>query len=218
MVPSDGDVATIVVAAGSGRRFGGPKQFARLGAETVLERSVRLARRSSDYVVVVLPVDRLEAALAGVDAVVVGGATRSESVRAGLAVVPSSVGIVVVHDAARPLASESLFSRVVTAVRSGADGAVPGLPVRDTLKSVRDGWVRATLDRQSLVAVQTPQAFRIAALRSAHEGAPEATDDASLVEAAGGRVALVSGEEWNMKLTTPADLRLAQAWLDAGAR
>jgi 2-C-methyl-D-erythritol 4-phosphate cytidylyltransferase len=83
---------------------------------------------------------------------------------------------------------------------------------------VRDGWVRATLDRQSLVAVQTPQAFRTAALRSAHEGAPEATDDASLVEAAGGRVALVSGEEWNMKLTTPADLRLAQAWLDAGAR
>jgi len=211
-------VATIVVAAGSGRRFGGPKQFAQLGAETVLGRSIRLARHTSDYVVVVLPVDRLEVGLPGADAVVAGGATRSDSVRAGLAVVPRSVGIVVVHDAARPLASESLFARVVTAVRSGADGAVPGLPVRDTLKSVQEGWVRATLDRQSLVAVQTPQAFRIEMLRAAHEGAPDATDDAGLVEAAGGRVALVAGEEWNVKLTTPADLRLARAWLEAEAR
>src|SRR5207253_1205874 len=99
-----------------------------------------------------------------------GGATRSESVRNGLAAVPDDVEVIVVHDAARPLASAALFDAVIDAVRGGADGAVPGISVVDTVKRVKDGRVVETLDRTTLVAVQTPQAFRAAALRAAHAG------------------------------------------------
>ena len=106
--------------------------------------------------------------------------------RAGLAAVPADAEIVVVHDAARPLAGADLFQRTVAAVRAGADAAIPGVPVTDTVKQVEDGRVVATVDRSRLVAVQTPQAFRAAVLRRAHAGDPEATDDAALVEALGG--------------------------------
>ena len=144
---------------------------------------------------------------------VAGGATRSASVRAGLAVVSreaSEQTVVVVHDAARPFASRSLFDAVIAAVRSGADGAVPGLPITDTVKSVgADGAVGATLDRSHLVTVQTPQAFRLPALQDAHRDEGEATDDAALVEAAGGRVVIVEGETTNRKITTPADLAVS---------
>jgi 2-C-methyl-D-erythritol 4-phosphate cytidylyltransferase len=140
------------------------------------------------------------------DVVVAGGATRSGSVRAGLAVVPAAAGIVVVHDAARPFASPEIYRAVVAAVREGADGAVPGVAVADTVKQVRDGVVVATLDRESLVAVQTPQAFAAAALRRAHAGGGEATDDAALVEAAGGRIVVVPGDPANTKVTLRGDL------------
>lgn len=126
--------------------------------------------------------------------------------RAGLAAVPEAAEVVVVHDGARPAASVALFERVVEAVRAGADAAVPGLPVPDTVKRVRDGVVVETLPRAELVAVQTPQAFRAAALRAAHAQDAEATDDAALVESAGGRVVIVEGEEANRKITTPADI------------
>jgi 2-C-methyl-D-erythritol 4-phosphate cytidylyltransferase len=149
-----------------------------------------------------------------VDAVVAGAATRSGSVRAGLAAVPEDVAIVVVHDGARPLAAAALFARTVEAVRQGADAAVPAVPVTDTLRHRSAGPV----DRGELVAVQTPQAFRAAALRRAHASDPEATDDASLVEAAGGKVVVVDGSPVNLKITRPVDLVIAEALLRHGAR
>ena len=118
--------------------------------------------------------------------------------------------MVVVHDAARPLASSSLFAAVVKAVGDGADGAVPGLPVADTVKRVEGDVVVETVDRALLVAVQTPQAFRVDVLRRAHGGDPEATDDAALVERVGGRVVVVAGEADNRKITTPGDLAAAR--------
>lgn len=142
-------------------------------------------------------------------AAVAGGTTRSDSVRAGLAAVAPEAVIVVVHDAARPLAPAALFTAVVAAVRDGADGAVPGLPVADTLKRVDGSRVVATVDRDGLVAVQTPQAFRAAALRAAYAAGGAATDDAALVEAAGGTVVVVPGDPSNLKLTTPEDLAWA---------
>ena len=145
----------------------------------------------------------------GVDGVrsVPGGATRSASVRAGLVALPEDVEIVVVHDAARPLAEAAMFDRVVAAVRAGADGAVPGVPVADTVKRVdATATVVATVPRDDLVTVQTPQAFRADVLRVAHAAAPEGTDDAAVVEAAGGRVVVVAGAVDNFKVTEPADL------------
>lgn len=149
-------------------------------------------------------------------AAVAGGATRSDSVRAGLAKVPAEAAIVVVHDAARPLAAGSLFAAVIDAVRAGADGAVPGLPVPDTLKRVDRDRVVATVDRDGLVAVQTPQAFRAAVLRAAHSAGGDATDDAALVEAAGGTVVVVPGDPANVKVTTPEDLAWAASFISGG--
>jgi 2-C-methyl-D-erythritol 4-phosphate cytidylyltransferase len=201
----------IVVAAGSGTRFGTEKQFAPLGSETVLERALRVASAQCDGVVAVLPASAPQPS--GVTAAT-GGATRSASVRAGLASVPADVEIVIVHDAARPLASHELFKRVIDAIAAGADGAVPAIPVVDTLKRVEDDHVVATVARDDLVAVQTPQAFRAALLRRAHESNPDATDDATLVELAGGKVVIVPGERANIKLTVAEDLALARALLE----
>jgi 2-C-methyl-D-erythritol 4-phosphate cytidylyltransferase len=197
----------IVVAAGSGSRFGGPKQFEPLAGQRVVDWSVAALREVCDGVVLVVPADRAQAPEPAVDAVCAGATTRSGSVRAGLARVPAEADIVVVHDAARPLASIRLVEAVVDAVEGGADAAVPALPVVDTLRRRTGGPV----DRDGLVAVQTPQAFRAASLRAAHDGDPEATDDAALVEAIGGRVVLVDGEAANFKLTAPEDLAVAEA-------
>jgi 2-C-methyl-D-erythritol 4-phosphate cytidylyltransferase len=149
--------------------------------------------------------------------VVAGGSTRSASVRAGLAAVPVSADVIVVHDGARPLARPALFTAVVDAVVAGAGAAICAVPVTDTVKRVIDGVVHETLDRSTLVAVQTPQAFRAEVLRRAHAGEPEATDDAALVESLGERVVVVAGDPANRKLTTPLDLVVAEA-LVAGAR
>ncbi len=209
-------VWSIVVAAGQGSRFGGPKQYEVLAGRRMLDWAVAAARSVSDGVVVVVDPQRLGSPEPLTDAVVAGGATRSASVRAGLAAVPASAEVVVVHDAARPCASPSLFASVVAAVRRGADAAVPGVPVADTVKRVdAGGAVTETLDRSTLVAVQTPQAFPATSLRRAHAGEAEATDDAGLVEAAGGRVVVVAGEGTNAKVTEPADLVAAEAHLGA---
>jgi 2-C-methyl-D-erythritol 4-phosphate cytidylyltransferase len=117
----------------------------------------------------------------------------------------------VVHDAARPLAGPALFERVVAAVDAGADGAVPGIALADTVKRVDGHRVTATVDRDDLVAVQTPQAFRADVLRAAHGARPEATDDAALVEALGGTVVVVEGDRRNFKITSPDDLFVARA-------
>ncbi|MEO7556036.1 MAG: 2-C-methyl-D-erythritol 4-phosphate cytidylyltransferase [Acidimicrobiales bacterium] len=195
----------IVVAAGSGSRFGGPKQYEVLCGRRVVDWARQAVLRCCDGVVMVVPPERIEHREPGAHRVVAGGATRSASVRAGLAAVADDAEIVVVHDGARPLATVDLFRRVIDAVRAGADAAVPGVPLSDTVRDVDAG----TLDRARLVAVQTPQAFRADVLRRAHHGDPDATDDAALVEAVGGTVTVVEGERRNLKITTPLDLRLA---------
>jgi 2-C-methyl-D-erythritol 4-phosphate cytidylyltransferase len=211
-------VWSIVVAGGSGRRFGQLKQFATLGGRPVLEWSVATCRACGDGVVLVVPDRSGRSDTHGADLVVTGGATRADSVRCGLAAVPAEAEVIVVHDAARPLASPALFTAVIAAVtEGGVDGAVPGVPPSDTIKAVDPtGNVTATLDRATLVAVQTPQAFRAAALRRAHRDAPAgATDDAMLVEALGGTVRVVPGEPGNLKITEADDLGAAERLLRA---
>jgi 2-C-methyl-D-erythritol 4-phosphate cytidylyltransferase len=198
---------TIVVAAGSGTRFGSPKQFSLINERRIVDWAVETSRISSDGVVVVLPTEQAQR-----EGGVAGGATRSASVRCGLAAVPSDATIICVHDAARPFASEFLFDEVIDAVCSGADGAVPGLPVVDTIKFIDStNIVTSTPDRRQLVAVQTPQAFRAKQLRQAHENNPEGTDDSTLVEARGGKIVVITGDPLNRKITTPEDLNWARA-------
>jgi 2-C-methyl-D-erythritol 4-phosphate cytidylyltransferase len=187
----------IVVAAGRGERFGRPKQYEVIAGKRVLDWSVEAATAACDGVVVVVPPGQ-----PGIQ----GGETRSASVRNGLAEVPADAEVIVVHDAARPAAGKALFTAVIDAVLAGADAAFPGVPVTDTIKRVDGGVVVETLDRSTLVAVQTPQAFRAAALRAAHAGGGDATDDCALVERAGGRVVVVPGDPANRKLTDPSDL------------
>jgi 2-C-methyl-D-erythritol 4-phosphate cytidylyltransferase len=195
----------IVVAAGSGDRFGGRKQYLRLGSDRVVDWALRAARAHCDGIVLVVPADVTDAEPQA-DRVVAGGSTRSASVRQGLAAVPPDAEVIVVHDAARPVPVPDVWRRVLAEARAGADAVVPVVPVTDTLRSVGGGPV----DRSELRAVQTPQAFGAEALRRAHAGDPEATDDASLVEAAGGRVVTVDGDPANVKITTPSDLALAE--------
>lgn len=199
-----------MVAAGSGRRFGSAKQHAPVAGRTVLEWSVAAAAASGSGVVVVVPPGEETGPVpGGADHQVPGGATRSESVRRGLAAVPEDATVVLVHDAARPAASTSLFASVIAAVSAGADAVVPAIPVTDTLRW-RDG---GALDRDDVVAVQTPQGFRAEVLRRAHAEGGEATDDAGLAEAIGARVHLVEGESANLKVTHPDDLALVESHL-----
>ena len=204
-------VWSVVVAAGSGERFGGDKQAADLAGQPVVVRAVRAATSVSDGVVVVATAERrsavvdLLAGLDGVEAVVDGGDTRSASVRCGLAAVPADAEVVLVHDGARPLATPDLFRRVVEAVCLGAEAVVPGIPLADSLRSV-EGRV---IERDGVIAVQTPQGFAAEALRRAHADGGEASDDATLVEATGVTVVVVEGEPANLKVTRPMDLALA---------
>ena len=196
----------IVVAGGSGERFGQRKQYLALGDERVLDWALRSAAERTDGVVLVVPADAVDHPEPLASVVVAGGATRSASVRAGLAAVPADADTIVVHDAARPVPMPGIWDRVLAAVEAGADAAVPAVPLADTLREVDGG----TVDRTRFVAVQTPQAFRAAALRAAHASGSDGTDDASLVEAAGGRVVVVDGDPANIKITTPIDLSMAE--------
>jgi 2-C-methyl-D-erythritol 4-phosphate cytidylyltransferase len=227
--------AAVVPAAGRGERLGpgAPKALRLLGGVPLLVHAVRAlaTARSVDLVVVAAPedgVDEVRALLAEhglVDSgpgragtvVVAGGDTRQDSVARALLALPDDVDVVLVHDAARPLAPVSLVDAVAAAVRSGADAVVPGLPVADTIKAVDEhGTVTATVDRGPLRAVQTPQGFRRRLLAEAHAaGDPDApaTDDAGLVEALGGTVLVVPGDEEAFKVTRPLDLVLAEAVL-----
>lgn len=214
------NVWTVVVGGGTGTRFGGPKQYEMLGGRRVIDHAVSTAQHAGQGVVVVLPAGDAER-----NGAVPGGATRTESVRNGVDAVPSSATIICVHDAARPFASADLYRSVVAAVAAGADGAVPGLPVTDTIKvvgepsdplmnPVGDPSIRPIVDtpaRDRLVAVQTPQAFRADVLRAAHASGRDATDDASLVEQIGGHVVVVPGEIRNRKITRPDDLEWARS-------
>jgi 2-C-methyl-D-erythritol 4-phosphate cytidylyltransferase len=148
-----------------------------------------------------------------IQTVVAGGPTRQQSVRCGLAAVGPEADVILCHDAARPFASAGLFARILAGL-AGADGSIPVVAVPDTLKRVREGRVVETIPRAEVVLTQTPQAFRAASLRAAHDRAAsegvDATDDAVLLEAAGLRVAVVEGESDNFKITTPEDLRRAE--------
>ena len=205
-LPAAEIVWTIVVAGGTGSRIGRAKQYEQVGSRRVVDHAAEIARSVSDGVVLVVPPGDVVA-----EGGVAGGATRSESVRAGLAEVPESATIICVHDAARPFASARLFAAVIDAVSNGADAAIPGVGVTDTIKLIdSDNVVVETPLRSALVAVQTPQAFRAAVLRAAHSSGRDATDDAALVELCGGRVVVVAGEQTNRKITHSEDLAWAR--------
>ena len=198
-------VVGIVPAAGAGERLGAdvPKAFAVLGGRPMLEWSLEVLREVCDRVVVAVPADRVEP-----PDFVAGGATRSESVRNAVEAAPEA-SIYVVHDAARPLVTVDLVQRCIDALE-GYDGVIAAVPVTDTVKEVENAEVVRTPDRGRLWAAQTPQVFRAEVLRRA---AGEATDDASLVEAMGGSVRVVQAMRENFKVTSPLDVRLAEALL-----
>lgn len=219
------DVAAIIAAAGAGTRMGGrtPKQFLRLTTSPLLVVTVgHFARHPAiGSIVVVVPpaytdrVERLVRPLARRVPVTVvpGGRERQDSVRCGLETIPEATEIVLVHDAVRPFVSAVLITAVIDAARrEGA--AICALPVHETVKRVVDGYVESTVDRSALRAVQTPQAFRAALLREAHDKARRdaflGTDEAMLVERLGHPVRVVPGLEGNVKITTPGDLRKAR--------
>jgi len=218
----------VLVAAGRGERLGldQPKAFVKLGDDPLLAHPLRRLDECEwvDAIVLVAPPGWEEPAIllaeelgcGKVRTCVPGGATRADSVRAGLAEVPDEALVVLVHDAARPLVSDEVVARVLAPLSEGWDGVVPGLPVADTLKRVDGGGgVVETVAREGLWAVQTPQAFLADVLRRAYAGAGEATDCAALVEAGGGRVKVVPGDPRLLKVTTAADLATVERWLAA---
>ena len=219
-------VWAILVAAGRGERLGldQPKAFAKLGEDPLLAEPLRRLDDSDwvDAIVVVAPPGWEEPSIllaeelgcGKVSACVPGGETRADSVRAGLAEVPEDAVVVLVHDAARPLVPEAVIERVLAPLVDGWDGVVPGIPVSDTLKRVgADGTVLETVERDSLYAVQTPQAFPADVLRRAVASGADATDCAGLVESSGGRVKVVPGDPLLLKVTTADDLAKIASWL-----
>lgn len=219
-------MGVVVVAAGSGTRLGAdrPKAFVELAGVTILERAVSGALEVTPAeIAVVVPEDLVgeaSALVAGLDSgatrcvVVPGGAERTNSVSAGLAALSPTVDRVLVHDAARCLTPATVFGRVLAALDAGATGAIPGVPVVDTIKVVGpDGRITATPRRETLRAVQTPQGFDRTVLAAAHAAGAAATDDAAMVEALGHDVLVVEGDERALKVTTPADLTRAEQLL-----
>jgi 2-C-methyl-D-erythritol 4-phosphate cytidylyltransferase len=221
-------VWAILVAAGRGERLGldRPKVFANLGDEPLLAESLRRLEACPwvDAIVLVAPPGWEEPAIllaeeegcGKVRACVPGGEERSDSVRAGLAEVADDAVVILVHDAARPLLTDAVVERVIAPLSEGWDGAVPGLPVGDTLKRVgTDGGVEETVSRDRLCTVQTPQAFVADTFRRAllSDTVSHATDCAGHVEAAGGRVKVVAGDPRLLKVTTEADLSMVLSWL-----
>ena len=212
-------IAAIIAAAGSGERFKAkiPKALIHLGDKTLLEHAVARLAPAVQQIIVTAPAgyeDQIRS-LVGDDIVVVtGGATRSESVRLGLAAVDSAAGFILVHDAARSLASTGLAQSIIASLQSGEVAVIPGLAEVDTVNVIgSDGYVLSTPDRAMLRTIQTPQGFQAAILREAHQQSDEATDDATLVSKLGHKVKVIAGEEAAMKITTPADLAIAMTFL-----
>jgi 2-C-methyl-D-erythritol 4-phosphate cytidylyltransferase len=216
-------VWAVLAAAGRGERLGDdrPKAFARLGDLPLVAEPLRRLDESEwiEGIVVAAPpgweepciVLAEELGAGKVSSVVTGGETRAASVRAALAEVPEDAAVVLVHDAARPLVSDDVIGRVLAPLSEGYDGAVPVVPISDTVKRVREGEVVETVEREGLVVSQTPQAFVSAALRRAAAG--EGTDCASLVEKQGGRIKAVEGDPRLLKVTSREDLAQVSAWL-----
>jgi 2-C-methyl-D-erythritol 4-phosphate cytidylyltransferase len=219
-------VWAVLAAGGSGERLGAdrPKAFVRLGERVLLAESLERLDASEwiDAIVVAAPPGWEEPTIllaeelgcSKVSACVAGGPSRAESVRLGLAEVPDEAAVVVVHDAARPFVEDEVIARVLGALNEGWDGAVPVLPVADTVKRVDGERVVETLDRTELRLVQTPQAFVASVLRDAFAGdVSDASDCASLVEARGGRVKAVPGDPKLVKVTDASDLARVAALL-----
>ncbi|TML63359.1 MAG: 2-C-methyl-D-erythritol 4-phosphate cytidylyltransferase [Actinobacteria bacterium] len=218
-------VWAIVAAAGRGDRLGldRPKAFAALRGRPLLAESLERLEASGwvDAIVVAAPEGWEEPVVllaeelgcGKVSSCVTGGPTRAESVRLALAEVPDDAAVALVHDAARPLVTEEVVGRVLEPLGEGWDGAVPGLPLADTVKRVRGEAVVETVPRDDLVAVQTPQAFVAPVLRRAVAAGGDASDCAALVERAGGRVKVVPGDPRLLKVTEPSDLELVASWL-----
>jgi 2-C-methyl-D-erythritol 4-phosphate cytidylyltransferase len=216
----------VLVAAGRGERLGGdrPKAFVGLGGRVLLAESLERLEASDwiDAIVVVVPEEWEEPAIllseelnaAKVNSAVAGGATRADSVRAGVAEIPDDALIALVHDAARPILPDEVIARVLGGLGEDWDGVVAGLPLADTVKRVdQHGRAAETVDRTGLYAIQTPQAFPAATLRDALLRGGEASDCAGLVEAAGGRVRVVEGDPRLVKITTAADLAFVETLL-----
>jgi 2-C-methyl-D-erythritol 4-phosphate cytidylyltransferase len=201
-----GPVWAIVLAGGVSKRFGArPKQFELVGDLRMVDCTVSAARRTCDGVALVLPQGRQWDG-DPVDALAEGGDHQSESLRAGLATLPAGAEIAVVADPAHPLASDALFRAVVDAVRRGADGAVPVVPILEVVQRVVNGRVLDTLPKDDLVLTQSPQAFRVNALRELHADRPRPVENSSLLIENGYRVETVPGEPDNLHVTTPAEL------------
>lgn len=225
-------IAVIITAAGMGTRLGWnmPKALVPLAGRTLIERALEGVRDSgiANQIIVTIPAgtyDHFHRLVGDGVKLVVGGATRQESVAHGLDAVRSGTDIILVHDAARCMTPAQVFRRVAEAVSAGHPGVIPAIPVTDTIKSVETGNdiepVLTTFDRSTLRAVQTPQGFDAQVLRSAHEmtwpGAEGAPDDGALVEASGHEVVLVKGADLSMKITTELDMKLAELLLGSGS-
>jgi 2-C-methyl-D-erythritol 4-phosphate cytidylyltransferase len=218
-------VWAVLAAAGKGERLGldRPKAFARLNDRPLIAESLERLDGSEwiEGIVVAAPPDweepcilvAEEVAAGKVAETVTGGETRSESVRRALAEVPGDAAVVLVHDAARPLVTDDVIERVITALEDGWDAAVPALPVSDTVKRVEGDAVAETIDRDRLVTAQTPQSFVADVLRRALASGTDASDCAALVEAGGGRVRVVQGDPRLVKITDASDLALVESWL-----
>ena len=211
--------AAIIAAAGSGERFGAtlPKALITLGNRTLIEHAVAALAPIASEIVICAPAgyEKQIQELVGADiTVVTGGTTRSDSVRAGITALTGKNKYVLVHDAARALASTQLAKNVLAALEKGEVAVIPGLELIDTVKSVdAGGHVTSTPDRASLRRVQTPQGFDLEILKKAHSSGANATDDGALVEAIGHKVLIINGEERALKITTPADLATALSTL-----
>ena len=211
--------AAIIAGAGMGHRLGAdiPKALIQLDGITLVERAFAALSKVVDEIVITAPAGYEEQfrQIVGESAkVITGGVLRSDSVNLALNALSPSVKYVLVHDAARALATADLAARVLQELESGAAAVIPALNVVDTIKEVdRDGYVRSTPDRAALRAVQTPQGFELSVLRRAHEASADATDDAALVEALGIKVKTIAGEARAMKITNPEDLAVAVTYL-----
>ena len=210
-------VSAIIAAAGSGERFGAgyPKALIQLSSRTLLEHAVASLAPVVDQIIISAPIgfeSQMSALVGDGITVVTGGTSRSMSVRNALVHVTSDY--VLIHDAARALASTELAQRIIDQLRAGEKAVIPGLEQFDTVKTVdADGFVTSTLDRASLRSIQTPQGFLTSALRDAHSTSTDATDDGALIESRGGKVKVIEGEARALKITTPADLNTALGFL-----
>jgi 2-C-methyl-D-erythritol 4-phosphate cytidylyltransferase/2-C-methyl-D-erythritol 2,4-cyclodiphosphate synthase len=213
------NIAVIIPAGGSGERLGAnmPKALVQLGGKTLIEHAVAQMAPIADHIVVAAPAgyeDQFRSLLGTEVTVVTGGITRTESVKAALSVLSKDLSFVLVHDAARPLASADLARRIIKELEAGADAVIPGLKVADTIKRVNiDGFVTKTPNRTKLRAIQTPQGFTYETLVTAHKSKSDATDDAGLVEELDIPVKVILGEERALKITTPEDFQRAYRFL-----